>query len=291
MDIRILKYFVTVANEGSMTKAADILHVTQPTLSHQLKALEEELGCKLFYRSNYSVKLTDEGILLKNRAEDILNMVQKTETEFKNLYSDMIGTIYIGCSESPYMADFMKILKEFQKQFPKIQFDVTGGTSDSITSALDAGLIDYALVSGGFDHNKYDSIKTPYRNVSGLLMKHNDTFTDNSFIDVNDIGELPLIVCTKNNNMSSEAAAWIKDRKVNVVATYTTFLTAIAMLQADMGYVVCFENMLSGNWSNEFCFKPVSPEFSSNMHIIWKKHHIFTPAAKLLLDKFKDLYY
>lgn len=194
MEFRVLRYFLTIAKEGNITRAADILHVTQPTISRQIKDLEEELGKKLFVRSNYSIKLTPEGEILYKRARDIVSLANETVDELKNINESTGGVVNIGAAESDSIKYFARIVKQLQKENPGIRVSIYSGDSESVTYKLDKGQIDFAIVVRDPNLEKYNSIKLPYTDEWGLIVRKNNTLANKAFITINDILDEPIIV-------------------------------------------------------------------------------------------------
>ena len=290
MDVRLLKYFVTVANEGSLTKAANILHITQPTLSHQLKTLEEELQCELFTRSSYGIKLTPTGVLLKNRAEDILELVEKTEHEFKNIAENAPVDIYIGCSESENSKEFMALLKKFNDEYPNIRYHVYCSSTESITKQLNNGLLDFAYIVGDFDYSNFSSFKLPYENKAGILMKKDDALTNLKHIDLETFLALPIIKREIGALYSENSTTWMRNSHADTVFTFTTMYSGIQMLEAGLGYVLCYDDNVNLNMYPDICFRPLHPPLYNGTYIIWKEHRDFTPLAKQLLSRITQYY-
>ncbi len=285
MDVRLLKYFVTVANEGSLTKAAKILHITQPTLSHQLKILEDELKCELFTRTSHGVKLTLTGTLLKNRAEDILEMLEKTENEFKNIAENMPADIYIGCSESEKLIEFMGLLKEFKEDNPYVKYHIYGNSNEEITRQLNNGLTDFAFIIGDFDYASFSSVKLPYENQVGILILKDDPLAQMETVNLELLLSLPIIKREPGTVHSVKNLEWMDNNHLNSVATYTSMSTAVHMLRAGIGYVLCFKDNVDLDLLSDVCFRPLYPYLHNDTHIIWKEHKEFNHLTKQLLDK------
>lgn len=287
MEIRVLRYFLKIAHEENITKAAAYLHVSQPTLSRQIKDLEEELGKKLFVRSNYSIKLTEEGMLLRKRAEDILDMVDKTTAEFKSLDEINGGDIYIGSAESEGIKYFLRSVKNLQKKYPRIRYHIYSSATDSISERLDRGLLDFAIIVQEVDPEKYNYIKLPTVDSWGLLMRKDSPLAKKELICHEDLYSLPLI-CSRQS-MSEEMPKWLGDdiSKLNIVATYDLLFNASMMVREGLGYALGFDKLIYTGSDSELCFRPLKPTLVSPMYIIWKKYQIFSPVAGLLLDEIK----
>ena len=272
MEIRVLRYFLTVAREQNMTRAAEHLHVTQPTLSKQLKQLEEEIGKKLFIRSNYSIRLTDEGILLRKRAEDILNMVDKTVEEFQSLDDITGGDIYIGAAESNGITPFIQILKQLQDKYSNLRIHFYSSGTDSIDERLDKGLLDFAIVVQEVDLSKYNYLKIESKDRWGLLMRKDDILAQKETIKINDLMNLPLI-CSRQS----------------LIQEMPKFNTSV-MVREKLGYALGFEGLIYTGKDSDLCFRPLDPVLVSPMYIIWKKYQVFTTIAQKLLDKIEEYF-
>ena len=285
MDIRVLKYFLETARESSMTRAADKLCVSQPTMSKQLKDLEKELGVKLFTRSNYSIKLTEAGMILKERAEDIVSLVDKTLNEFKNLEDFSSGDIYVGAAESDAVKYFAEAVKDLQKKFPKICCNIYSGNREDVCEKLDKGLLDFAIILNFVDVTKYNYLKVPAYDIWGILMKKNDPLAKKKELKPSDLIKLPLI--TSRQWLNQDFTQWFgaNSKKINVVATYNLAFNASIMVKAGMGYALTLDKIIDTSKSSELTFRPLKNTPKAEMFIIWRKHQIFSHVAKLLFDE------
>lgn len=288
MEIRVLKYFLAIAREGSLTGAGNLLHVTQPTLSRQIKDLEEELGKKLFVRSNYSVKLTDEGMLLRKRAEDIIDMVEKTEAEFKAMNDIVGGEIYIGAGESEGMKCLVEIAGALQMDYPNIRYHLYSGNSEQIAERLDRGLIDFGVFMQAVDSSKYNSTIMPTQNTWGVIMRRDSPLASKRDICVEDLLLVPLI-CSRQA-IKSEFSKWFGEKleKMNIIATYDLLYNASLMVKEGLGYVIGFDKIIETNDESELCFRPLYPALASNMYVVWKKYQVFSSAADLFLKRLQS---
>ncbi|MDD3184152.1 MAG: LysR family transcriptional regulator [Anaerostipes sp.] len=288
MKLRVLRYFLEVAREENITRAASFLHVSQPTMSRQLKELEEELGKKLFIRSNYSVKLTEEGMLLRKRAEDILDMVDKTTAEFKALDEINGGDIRIGCAESEGITHFLRVIKNLQNDYPNIRYHFYSSGSDAIDERLDKGLLDFAIIVQEVDPVKYNYIKMPFSDSWGLLMRRDSLLADKEFISQEDLLNIPLI-CSRQS-LNEEIPKWLGEmqNKLMIVATYDLILNTTFMVREGLGYALGFDKLINTDADSDLCFRPLQPPLLSPMYLIWKKYQVFTPAASLLLQNIKN---
>lgn len=287
MELRVLRYFLEVAREENVTHAAQRLHVSQPTLSRQIKELEDELGKKLFARSNYSIKLTEEGMLLRKRAEDILEMADKTLEEFKSLDEINGGDIHIGCAESNGIAHVIRVIKSLQKKYPRIRYHFYSSGTDAVSERLDRGLLDVAVIIQEVDLSKYNYLKVPSSDRWGLIMRKDSPLAEHSCIHLNDLMNIPLIL--SRQAMREEMPRWFGETqdKLNIVATYDLLFNTSVMVREGFGYVLGFDGLVNTGPDSDICFQPLEPALESPMYIIWKKYQMFTPVASLLLEELK----
>ena len=285
MDIRVLKYFLEMARESSMTRAAEKLCVSQPTMSKQLKDLEKELGVKLFTRSNYSIKLTEAGIILKERAEDIVSLVDKTLNEFKNLEDFNSGDIFVGAAESDAVKYFAEVVKDLQEKYPKICCNIYSGNREDVCEKVDKGLLDFAIILNFVDVTKYNYLKVPAHDIWGILMKKNDPLAKKKELKSSDLIKLPLI--TSRQWLNQDFTQWFgsNSKKINVVATYNLAFNASIMVKAGIGYALILDKIIDTSKSSELTFRPLKNTPKVEMFIIWRKHQTFSHVAKLLLDE------
>lgn len=290
MEIRVLRYFLAVAREGNMTRAADYLHVTQPTLSKQIKQLEEEVGKKLFIRSNYSIKLTEEGMLLRKRAEDIIKMVDKTMDEFRCLDEINGGDIYIGGAESDAIKYFVWAAKNLHEKYPNIRFHLYSGNTENIGEKLDKGLLDFGIIVQDVDLSKYNYLKVPSTDKWGVLMRKESPLANKESITIDDLLKLPLIV--SRQGIKEDYPKWFGEKidQLNIVATYDLVYNASIMVKKGFGYALSFDHLVDTSQESELCFKPLSPTLETSMYVIWKKYQVFTPLAELLLKELQTLF-
>lgn len=288
MELRVLRYFLEVAREGNVTHAARRLHISQPTLSRQIRDLEEELGKKLFTRSNYSVKLTEEGMLLRQRAEDILEMTDKTLAEFRALDGLNGGDIHIGCAESNGIAPFIRVVQGLQAQYPRIRTHFYSSGTDAVNERLDRGLLDFAIVIQEPDPAKYNALTVPSQDRWGLILRWDHPLAARACIRPRDLAGVPLIL--SRQAMRKEMPRWFGEAqdKLNVVATYDLMFNTSVMVREGLGCTLGFEGLVHTGPDSGLCFRPLEPALTSPMYVIWKKYQVFSPAAALLLERLKD---
>ncbi|MFB5663704.1 LysR family transcriptional regulator [Alteribacillus sp. HJP-4] len=293
MEFRVLRYFLTVAREGSITRAADYLHVTQPTLSRQLKDLEKSLGKKLFIRSSHHIILTDEGILLRKRAEEIIDMVNKTEAEFNSMEDTISGDVYIGSGETEAMKQISRVAKDLQLNYPNIRYHLYSGNEDDVTERLDKGLLDFGILIEPADLSKYHYINIPAKDVWGVVMRKDSPLAFKDSIQAVDLVNVPLICSRqvmKETFSKNEFADWFGEDfdKLNVVTTYNLAYNASIMVEGGIGYAVVLDKIVNTSNESNLCFRPLEPRLESGLNIVWKKHQIFSTAADIFIKKIQE---
>lgn len=293
MEIRVLKYFLAVAREGSITGAANSLHLTQPTLTRQLQSLEKELNKKLLIRGKYKVTLTKEGMLLRKRAQEIVDMVEKTEAEFQSISETITGDIYIGGGETDSMKYIADIIKQLQEVYPKIKFHIYSGNAEDVTEKLDKGLLDFGVLIQPIDLSKYDSLSLPERDLWGVIIRKDSQLAKKDIIKLDDLLDVPLLASRQMSPKYSKDSGflnWFGDKfeALNIVATYNLFYNAAVMVKAGIGCAVTLDKLADTSVDSQLCFRPLSPKLESGLDIVWKKNQIFSPAAKIFLEKLYD---
>lgn len=288
MEIRVLRYFLEVAREGSVTRAAERLHISQPTLSKQLKDLEAELGKKLFVRSSFSVRLTDEGMLLRKRAEDILDMVDKTADEFKALGQIAGGDIRIGCAESDGIKHLARRIKAVQERYPGIRVHLYSGDTEDLAERLDRGLLDFAVIAQAVDLSKYNYLELPGADIWGVVMRKDAPLAQREAICTDDLLELPLIVSRQGLREDIPRLFGEKADRLNVTATLNLAYNGSVLAREGLGYVLTFDKLVDTSRESPLCFRPLFPRLETRLYIIWKKYQVFSPAAEVLLKEMKE---
>ena len=288
MEIRVLRYFLEIARAGNMTRAAETLHVSQPTLSKQIKDLEQELGKKLFIRKSTSLSLTDEGMLLRKRAEDILDMVDKTTDEFKALDEITGGEVHIGCAESYQIKYLAQAIHSFKKKYPLFRYHLTSGNTEQVTERLDRGLIDFAVIVEPPNLSRYNYLELPETDVWGLVMKKEDPLSRKKSICFTDLADLDLI-CSEQG-MKFDIARWCGEKAdtLNLTGTLNLSYNGSVFVKEGLGYMLTFDKLIKTDSESGLCFRPLEPVLETKMYVIWKKYQVFTPIAELLLDELKE---
>ncbi len=287
MEIRVLRYFLEAAREGSITRAAQRLYVSQPTMSKQLKELENELGVKLFTRSNYSIHLTGAGMLLRERATDIIRLADKTKDEFRSLEEINSGDIYVGAAESESIRFFTDAVYDIQKAYPKIRCNIFSGNMSDVCERLDKGLLDFAIVMSYADPNKYNFLRLPAKDTWGILMKKGDMLSAKDSLTLDDICNLPLI-CSRQW-LEQDFSRWFAGRTedVEIAATFNLNYNAAVMVRSGIGYALTYDKLNNTGEDSDLDFRRLYGVPESEMYIIWRKNQTFTPAVNLILDELK----
>lgn len=294
MEIRVLKYFLTVAEIGNITKAANSMHLTQPTLSRQLQDLEKELGQKLFIRGNHNVTLTPEGIILRKRAEEIIELVEKTENEFISIKEEISGDIYIGAGETKSISLISDVMATLKKDYPKIKFHIVSGDSEDLSEKLDKGLLDFCIFIEPFDvemyPQKYNYLNLGEKDVWGILLRNDDPLAKKESVEIQDLLDLPLLISRQAIKKSFEKNPilnWFGNNydKLNIAGTYNLIYNAAIMTENKIGYTLGLDRLIKDTINSPLCFRPLNPKLEVEVNIAWKKNQIFSRPAKLFLEE------
>lgn len=293
MEIRVLKYFLAVAREGSITGAANSLHLTQPTLTRQLQDLEKELNQKLLIRGKHKISLTPEGMMLRKRAEQILELVDKTEAEFRSISDTISGDIYIGGGETDSMKYIAEIIKEIQEEYPEIKFHIYSGNAEDVTEKLDRGILDFGVLIQPVNLSKYDHLELPEKDIWGVIMRKDNPLAKNKTIKLQHLTDIPLLASrqmTPKYSKDSGFLDWFGEeyQNLNIAATYNLVYNAAIMVKAGIGNAVTLDKLADTSEESELCFRPLSPKLESGLDIVWKKYQVFSPAANLFLKKLQE---
>lgn len=290
MELRVLRYFIAVARERSVTGAANSLFVTQPTLSKQIKELEEELGIKLLVRHSHGVTLTPDGVRLRKRAEEILDMVEKTEAEFVGIEESIAGEVHIGGGETQAMRLIAEIIDDIRKEYPDVRFRLQSGSANDMTERLDKGLIDFCLLIQPAELTKYDYMDLPARDVWGVLMRKDSPLAKKKVLRRKDVLSLPLIGSRLTELIGGETNAltiWFGDdfEDLNIVARYNLIYNATILVELGIGYALAIDGLANVTDTSKLCFRRLEPRVESGLNLIWKKNQVFSPAAQIFLKR------
>ena len=293
MEIRVLRYFLAVAREGNIAGAAAFLHLTQPTLSRQIRDLEEELGQTLLVRKSHGVALTAEGMLFRRRAEEILSMVDRTEAEFASMGEAVRGDIYIGGGETQAVRLIADIAREVRARHPGVRYHLFSGNAEDVTERLDKGLLDFGILIQPADISKYDYLNLPVKDRWGVVMRKDSPLARKESVRRGDLLGVPLI-CSRQallqGHTGNKYGEWFGDdfEKMEVAATFNLVYNACRMVEAGMGYALTIDGLADTGEDSPLCFRPLAPALGSELNVVWKKYQVFSPAARLLLREMQS---
>ncbi len=272
-----------------MTRAAESLHTVQSSLSKQMKELEVELGKKLFTRTNNGIILTDEGMLLRKRAEDILSMVDKTVSEFAALDEITGGEVYIGCAESYLISYLAKAVKNVKKNYSNLHFHITSGNTEQVAERLDRGLLDFAVICELPDLSKYNYIEIPNSNIWGLIIRKDHPLAQKSQIVVDDLYGLELICSEQSIEVDIPRWCGEKAEKLTYSGFTNLFYNGSVFVKEGLGGQLTFNNLANTGTDSELAFIPLYPQLETKLFVIWKKYQIFTPIVQILIDEIQRI--
>ena len=293
MELRVLNYFLAIAREQSIVRAAETLHLSQPTLSTQIKGLEEELGKQLLIRGtkgSRKITLTEEGMILRKRAEEILDLVRKTENEITMSDDIIMGDVYIGTGETDGVRVIAKAAQTLQGQYPGIHYHISSGNAAYVSEYLDKGLIDFGVVFGNVDLTKYNALETHYSETWGVLMRAYSVLADRETISPDDLRDKPLIL-SQQESQEGSFAQWIERETsdLNIIATYNLLYNASLLVDEGLGYAIGYGNIINTSGNSRLCFRPLKPKLENKMSIIWKKYQVFSKPAEKFLEVLREL--
>ncbi len=288
MEIRTLRYFLAVAREENMTRAAEYLHVTQPTLSKQIQSLEDELGKKLFIRHSFSISLTEEGILLRKRAEDLVSMADKIIGEFVSLDDLTGGDIYFGLAESYQIRYLAREIKRFKEIYPGLRYHISSGDTEQVTEKLDKGVLDFAVLAEEPDTAKYHYLTFPEADVWGLVMPADHPLAEKESILAEDVIGLPLF-CSEQG-WKRDIPCWCGEKmdRLHLEGSFRLSYNASLFVKEGLGFLLTFDKLIDTSPASGLAFRPLAPKLETRMYLIWRKYQVFTPIAERLLAELKE---
>lgn len=291
MELRVLEYFLAVTREQSISRAAESLHLSQPTLSRQLKDMEDELGKQLIIRGNRKITLTEEGMILRKRAEEILDLVHKTENEIHISDDVCTGDIYIGTGETEAMKFIASTIKETQEIYPGIHFHIVSGDATDIIEKLNRGLYDFAILLGRIDKTKFDSIQLPYKDKWGVLAHKDSNLATKKKITPKDLWNEPLIL-SRQSIKQPDLPSWLDKElnDLNIVATYNLIYNASLLVQEHVGYAITLDKLINTSGSSELTFIPLDPTLELDMHLVWKKYQVFSKPTEKFINRLQEIF-
>lgn len=290
MELRTLRYFLAAAQEANISRAADILHITQPTLSRQIMDLEKELGTTLMLRGKHGLTLTDEGIFFRQRAEEIVELADRLEQAFAERNADVSGLVAIGASEAVGSRLFARLIKQFYEKYPLVEFHLYNETADNIKDRLDKGLVDVGLLLEPVDTAKYDFIRLSQKETWGILMRDDHPLAGREFITPEEIAAYPLILPLRER-VRAEILNWLKqeEKDLHTPLSYTLLSNAALLVEEGLGCAFCLDGALAIHSSPHLRFIPIHPEHTTRSVLIWKKNHLFSPATSLFIQEINML--
>ncbi len=288
MELRVLNYFLMVAREENITKAAQLLHVTQPTLSRQLMQLEEELGVKLFHRGKHSVSLTEDGMLLRRRALELVALSEKTKMELQHKKEMPTGEIAIGCGETKSMSILSENMVSFRQKYPLVQFSIYSAIADDIKERIEKGLLDMGLLVEPVDISKYEFIRLPLKEQWGVLVRMDSPLAEKAFVTLEDLREVPLLM-VRRELVRNELANWFGDayEQLEIAATYNLIVNAAYMVERGLGAALCFD---LGTVFENLRFVPLAPRMETGSVLVWKKNQTLSAAQSLFIQHIRNAF-
>ncbi|MDE6677407.1 MAG: LysR family transcriptional regulator [Ruminococcus sp.] len=289
MELRVLHYFLAVVREQTVSAAAESLHLTQPTLSRQLRDLEDELGKKLFIRGKHKIELTEEGMLLRKRAEQILELVRRTENDISANDETFAGDIYISAGETDAVKLVARTASRMIQDYPLVHFHIYSGDGEDVLERLNKGLSDFGIIFTPVDNIKYNSVKIPLKDEWGILMRKDSPLAEKECIQLSDIIKSPLIVSRQKSDKLT-IMKWLgkNSDKLNIVSTYNLVYNASVMVKENIGYALALDKLINVSGDSELCFRPLSPPVYAEMYFIWNKYQVMTKSAEKFLEYFRS---
>ena len=285
MDIRTMQYFLAVIREGTISAAAESLHVAQPSLSRQMKDLEVELGVMLFERGNRKITLTEEGQVLRRRAEELVRLMQLTQEEIAQVKHRLTGSIRIGAGESQAFRYFAETAAKVLKEHPDVQLYITSGDTQDLMDELDNGLIDFALIFTEFDREKYRSIQLPAADCFGVLIRRDAPLASKAEIRMEDLAEVSLMISRASQSYWKSVA---ETRNLNIIGTYNLLFNASLLVESGACCALGFEKLINTTGDSPLCFRPLAGQKKITGALIWKKYQTFSPAVQLFIDQIRS---
>ena len=289
MEIRTLRYFLAVAREENMTRAAELLHVTQPTLSKQLKGLEDELGKKLFERHSFSIELTEEGVLLRDRAEDLVSMADKIEREFVTMDDITGGDIYLGLAESYQISYIAKAISGMKDLYPDLHYHIISGDTEQVIDKVGNGILDFAVLAEEPDRTKYDAIPFPEADVWGVVMRADDPLARKKSIRSGDLIGLPLFCSDQSWRVDIPAWAGSDFDRLTLEGSFKLSYNGSIFAREGLGYLLTFSRLIDTSKESGLVFRPLSPKLETKLYLIWKKYQTFSPMAERFLKQMREM--
>lgn len=283
MELKTLRSFLAVAREGNVTRAARSLHITQPALSRQLAELERELGCELLVREARGVTLTDEGVLLRKRADEIVSLADRTELEIRTPAAQVEGDVWVGGGESQVVGIIAEVAARLAEEHPGIHLHLYSGNGNDVLERVDKGLLDFGLIMGHEPSSAFDAIEMPWSDHWGLLMRRDDPLADRPSLVLDDLRERRLIVSSQSTAGSSSTSSFFEEENFDVVATYTLLFNASLLVERGVGVAVCLDGIVRTGEGTPFAFVPIEGLPTVGSHLLWKRYQPLSRACEVFL--------
>ena len=290
MELKDLEYFLAIAREESITGASRALHLSQPALTRQLKLLEEELGTQLVIRGSRRIRLTEDGMLLRRRAQEILRLTERTCKEIKNSGDSLSGDIYICAGETRGLRFLTAAARHLREQHPELRFHISSGDSNDVVEELEKGLVDFGLLFDPIDRTKYNAVPLPYEDSWGVLMRKDSELAAKASIQAEDLPGKPLIVPRRGDGLYSAESLLGRDlTELEIAGTYSLLFNASLMVADGIGYALCLDRILNLSGESELCFRPFSPARKASMNVVWKRYQVMSRAAETFLAELNQV--
>lgn len=288
MDIKSLRYFLAIAREENMTRAAELIHVTQPTLSKQMKALEDELGKPLFIRHAFSIELTDEGQLLRKRAEDLVAMADKITDEFSAMDNLTGGDLFFGLAESYQISLLAKEIRRFKTKYPNLRYHITSGATEQVLERLDKGILDFAVLVETPDYKKYNVLEFPETDRWGVVCHKDDPLAEKEAIRVDDLIGIPLFCSEQSWNADIPRWAGSRMNELHLEGSFQLSYNGGVFAAERLGVLLTFDKLIHTGDDSNLVFRPLIPVLENKMYLVWKKHQMFSPIAEKFIIQMQE---
>lgn len=292
MELRTLRSFLAVAREGNVTRAARHLHITQPALSRQLSELEREMGCELLVREPRGVTLTEEGMLLRKRADEIVSLADRTERELRTPVAEVEGDIWIGGGESRAMALVAQVATRLERDHPGVRLRIHSGNGTDVIERVEKGLLDFGVVFGDSADNRFESLRLPHEDRWGVLMRQDHALARCESLAFEDLSKERLIVSGESDELASNSHTMFSHlaaQGYDIAATYTLLYNASLLVEAGMGVAICLDGIVSAGEGTPFSFVPLKDTPGISAHLIWKRYQPLSRAADALLRAMREM--
>ncbi len=290
MELRELRYFLAVAQEQNITKAAEYLYITQPSLSKQMQNLEKEVGRPLFIRGNRKIQLTDTGMLLKKRAEELLALYEKTEEALSAPFEEVRGEVFIGCGESHAVQTVAHAAKAAQDEYPGIKFNFFSGDAGDVVEKLDKGLLDFGVLLDYVNVSDYHSLRLPLQDTWGILMRKDSPLAQREYVRLEDLRQVPLLCSKQSLSKGRRVYDWFgaEVERLDLRATYNLGYNVSLLVRERMGYALCLDKLINTSGDIDLCFRPLFPKVETHLDVVWKKYAVFSKPAEVFLNMLRS---